>query len=355
MRIQLNIDDIILNDPDNYLKQSDKYLGPIFRCMSTLPYWTELKYYGIWGAKLKKIKSFDSLIKDSELWKNKSYILASENTSMPMASIVIDLYSDSIKLQLSIGEPFKYLSKEHIIDDFISFTQLVFQTFQEKAIIGPTIGIKVSGIEYPRPKPPHLDHTWERGQVVNFISTKFHNQSEEGRAEQVRILEKSILPANVKKIEFKDLLIYKWIDNVIDTNEIINALSSHDLWFSETLELPIDSSYNELGDEHEMSEILEDHKYLTFYNSFTGFGYKGVVLNPDGSMEDDVLKKIQSWTEKRITPDGTVLKELILITPDRESALITSKIFENIGGNKVVYVDNDDEWWNPNPPGLWLE
>ena len=355
MRIQLNIDDIILNDPDNYLKQSDKYLGPLFKCMSTLPFWNQLKYFGVWGRKLKKIKPIDSLIKDSESWKNRSYILASDNTPRPLASIVIHPYSGSIQLQISIREPSDGLSKEHILDDFISFTQLVFQTFQDLTMIGPTIGITVQGIDYPRPKPPQLDHVWESGQVVNFISTKFHNQSEDGRAEQVRILKKTKLPAIVKKTELGDLLIYKWVDNLTDTNEISQALSTHDLWFSKTLKLPINYSYNELGDEHEMSEILEDHKYLTFYNSFTGFGYKGVVLNPDGSMPKDVLKKIQSWTEKQLTPDGSVLKELILIAPDRESALIIAEIFENIGGNKVVYVDDNDRWWNPNPPGIWLD
>lgn len=355
MRVELEIEFIELKVPEDYLSKPDEYLRPLIKLMMNLPFWNILQYHGRWGSKnLKPFKEAEELIKASASWKNYDYILASDKTTTPVCGIVITPFSDSIALQIIVGEPVNIQYNDRLLDDLVEFTTKVHQTFKDKAIFGPRLGITIHGIEYPRPRPPYNDPIWGPHRIVDFASKAFYQSSDDGELEQFNTLVNAEMPVGVEKFELHDLLVIKWADDLSDEKVITEKLSLHDSWFSKTLNLRLQGGFNTLGDQMESYEVLEKHQYLTFYDTFTKFGYKAIVINPDGSVDEELFEEMQDWIVKSATPDGSFIKELNIITSDRESALsITDKAL-SIGVSRVLYVDIDDNWWNPSPPGLWI-
>jgi hypothetical protein len=79
------------------------------------------------------------------------------------------------------------------------------------------------------------------------------------------------------------------------------------------------------------------------------------VINPDGSVDEKLFDDMKEWIETEKTPNGDFVKELNLIAPNRKSALSITEKAISIDVKRVLYIDNDDNWWNPNPKGLWLK
>lgn len=355
MRIQLDIEHIHFKKPTNYLLEPKRYLGPFYGCLSHLPFWEELLYFGKWGSKRLKKMKVNEVIENSKTWKTNPYILASENEVMPQCGVIINTYENIIGLKITVGNEACNSYQETLIDDLISCVYNLHTRFKNEMLFGPRMSIMVHGVEYARPRPPHNDRIWESSKLVDFGSKEFHNNHDDGDAEQFKTLESAQVPMGVSKDLMNDLLTIKWIDDLSDDVLIAERLSLHDQWFSENLKLRRKPGFNELGDELEAYENLVNHPELTFYDDFTKIGYKAVVVNPDKTVDNALFEQIRTWILNSATAQGTFLQELNLITPDRESAMFLADKAESIGVKRVLYVGQDDNWWNPNPPGLWIE
>jgi hypothetical protein len=65
--------------------------------------------------------------------------------------------------------------------------------------------------------------------------------------------------------------------------------------------------------------------------------------------------ELETWTRERKLPDGTPLEQLRLIAPTRDVALALRGRATAVGATAVLYADSSGRWWNPNPPGPWIE
>ena len=74
-----------------------------------------------------------------------------------------------------------------------------------------------------------------------------------------------------------------------------------------------------------------------------------------GQLDAKALDEIRIWLQEGALPDGTPLKELSLILPNRQAALDVRDVALAAGVSKVLYVDDSDGWWDPFPEGDWIE
>lgn len=356
MVIELNVLYIKLNSPEDYFSEPENYLGKILGISEKLSIWKNLNFYGRWGAKkLKKFENVPEIVENSTSWKHSNYIISSDNVVNPECAIVLTVKKASIGIRLFVTDAFKEVHEQGFLDELISYCQEIYLQFRKIARLGPGFNITISDLAYPRPRPPYIHTTWAPGSVVTFASVDFHQHNKLGDIEQLEaVVDASNHGPMDRTLVFDDLVILKWVDDLVDQDKILKGMMACDLFFKTTLELPIEGGYNKFGDVVEPYESLQKKQHLTFYDSFTKNGYKSAVVNPDGSVDEALFEELSIWIENLTTPDGVSISSLSLILPDRKSALqIADRAFD-IGISKVLYVSEDGQWYNPLPPGLWL-
>jgi hypothetical protein len=142
---------------------------------------------------------------------------------------------------------------------------------------------------------------------------------------------------------------------VVDLDALHRVRARQERWLTENVGLDRDDRYNTAGDLLEDADDVEAHPLLTYYHPRNEFGYKAVVPSASGTLEDEEWARLAQWAKRRKLPDGSKLRELHLIVPTRALALKIDKRAKENGISAVLYVDRKGQWWDPSPPGPWLE
>ena len=329
------------------------YLQKVFHAAETVGFWNEFKYYGADDDReLKKIESLNTLLAETVSWTVNSYILTSSEEKTGYL-LELGLRNRMLNLLLKVEVQVPSKQGEVILDKFVEFACQLHESFKEKALLGPTFHVTLAKNVYPRPRPPRKDPQWSIGSLVDFISKPYHIHS--GGSDTLKKLLTADLPDGVGRKSCGDLIVFRWVENLLNDEHIAARRSLQEQWFSQVLGWSIQSGYNELGDRLETLWTSQHHPPLTFYIDMYKYGYKAIVQNPDGSIDEELFDEMASWVKEGALPDGTPLRQLNLILPNRESALSVRPRAKAIRIKKVFYTDNEGNLWNPCPPGLWLE
>ena len=82
-------------------------------------------------------------------------------------------------------------------------------------------------------------------------------------------------------------------------------------------------------------------------------GYKATICGEDGSVDEQLFEEMESWIEAGETPEGEELRALHLVLPSCDAAVRIRDRADELGADKVLYMDNDGDLWNPFPEGDW--
>ena len=355
MKLRLFIDSIkFLDIKDNWRKENPELIDHLIKNFRKLSFWNKIQYIGKQGK--KSLTKLDNITNNLLNSKDDLILSISKNNSETQEiDIMIDFTDYELRIVISVINKSLEEYSKNIIDDLICFTENLYNDYKNNAIIGPNINIGLSDIDYFRIKPLKRDLTFKLSNIVDFFDRKYHQISEDGRLNEIDKLCKSKIPEKVKKIINDNLVIFMFIDDLSNKNEIMEALTEHDRWLYKNIEMKIDSDFNELGDYREGYFNLKPYPPLTFYNSNLQKGFKSIVLNPDGSYDEEIFEMIMIWLKNKKLPDNTPLKTIDIILPNRESALKIYDKAKQIGVDKVLYVGKDKQYWNPFPSGLWIE
>lgn len=185
-----------------------------------------------------------------------------------------------------------------------------------------------------------------------FSSSEYVRDSERDEIDKLLSLE---LPEWVDRREEGDLVILRWVDDFSDIDHIGDRMTRRLKWLIENLDPPIDSNFNELGDRraNPMDTITLDG--LTFYDSMTGHGYKATVCPENGSIDEAILERMNAWVAAGAAPSGETLHAVHLLLPNRDAALRAHDAAKNYDAGKMLYIGDDETFWDPFPEGNWLE
>jgi hypothetical protein len=336
--------------------QKTAHLQQLFTCVHEAKLWSNFAYYGKDGSRrLRKLRSRDELLSASRAWKPGLYTIQTDSSADPTFQLGLSLAPGMMRVRFFVGGADLDERRSTILDQFIDLTVRLHTALHDIALFGPEIRVDLLDFPYPRVRPPRETDFWFPGSAVNFLSKKFQREIDYGDPEAIAKMLKAPMPEGTQRLDKGDLLIFRWVDDLFEGTYVAERLSLQEQWFVKVLNSPIDSSYNEAGDYHEAPSALVKKPPLTFYDPMSETGYKAVVLSPDSSMDEELFGEIAAWVRDGTLPDGTPLHQLILILPSREAALRIHERAMAIGVAAVYYTDDQGRWWNPFPPGLWIE
>lgn len=353
----LRLESIWFGESNLYWWKNPEYLRKVFGCLDKSGLWFDFPYYKKnFGKRFYAMPAIENLLEEFTSWKPSEYVFVPDRTESPASKLTLLLNPISLDLRFKVEEPHLSSYGDSLIDRFIHFTQCINHALDGITLIGPRLGVEIFELSYPRVRPHRTGGgIWTLGNVVNFASRKFHAQHELGLPEDLEKILKTPMPAGATRLDDDDLVVLRWADNLLSEEKLAQSCSIQEQWLTKCLNLPVDSSYNTLGDHREAPLALDEHPPLTLYSSMYGTGYKAIVLDPDGSYDEPLFAEMAGWIEAGKLPDGTLLNRLRLILPNRDSVFQIEKAAKAIGVEMILYADNDGNWWNPLLPGDWID
>lgn len=210
------------------------------------------------------------------------------------------------------------------------------------------------GFDYPRPRPPRRHGAIQVYSVLDLIDLDFHRSSHpDAEAAGAEALAASELPAYASRTTESGLCVIRWVDDAGDERQLVRAASAHEAWMGEHLATRFDGPYNELGDRRELRQGVEQRPPLTMYSPVNHIGYKAVVVQPNGKLEDPAWKIAVDIARSKQLPDGAPVDQVKIVVPLRRLALQVRETAIRAGIAAVLYPSDDGEFWDPDPPGSW--
>jgi hypothetical protein len=207
---------------------------------------------------------------------------------------------------------------------------------------------------YPRARPPRISSSpFRLGSLADAYDLEYirlHFPASDAEA-----IARAELPAGARRERFDELVVIRWASALGDLDEVNRARSQQERWMADHLHLEVDSDYNAAGDRREPGRRLEEHPPLTLYDRRSGIGYKAIAPSSASGVDEEQWSELVAWTRARKLPDGVPLEKLRLIVPTRDLALALKDRGAAAGIEAVLYPDDEGQWWNPRPPGLWLD
>ena len=357
MVVYSNIDEIkFKNQRDTWWNNST--VSQVLDAISSVVFWEDISFFSLAGSSEFLVLNEDTVLVDTlRNWKNGMYSFSTSATqNSNRINISIREYGLSIYTVYSMEETCKY--QETILESLIDFMQQLILIFENQSVIGPNIGVGVRGVTFSRKRPPYRSVIWTADKLVDIVSRNYllenHDLKEVSNFKTLSQLE---LPFEVKRIQRDDILIIVWANKLETEEQVRFQLQNRNVFYTKHLQLKRDSRFNAFGDQKESQSVfsLRSTPFMTFYDDMHKIGYKAFVIIETVKELENELILLSAWMSNLATPDGLELKEMRLILNDRESALLVLPAAKLYGINKILFLDDQGQFWNINPSGNWIE
>jgi hypothetical protein len=356
VKILLRIQDLYFLDGSPTWWRDPSYLRTVLQAVEKVGLWREFGYYGQEGHTRHKIDSLEGLIRDSTTFEKKTYSIVTQDVKTPSAQLDLDVKAGALTIRMGFQRSFLKDHRENLLSQLIDVVCRIRDALGQRATMGPLVNVEIIGSVYPRVRPPRFHRHFVFGTVATIICKNFHAQHPLGSPEEVKKMLAASVPDDVQRVELGDLVIFRWAEDIRDEPYVTQCRSRQEQWLVRVLDPPLDSSYNAAGD-HVVFPVgtVGPDAYLTWYDAARKYGYKAVVVFPDGSVDEDLFAEMTNWIQRHRLPDGREIQVLCLITQSRAAALIIHDRAAKLEIKAVYYSDDKGQLWDPFPPGPWIE
>lgn len=355
--IILRIESIVWKQPLDRWWESPGIWGILRGCIEQAGWWEDFRYESSHGTeKFSPIVSLDQAFEGLP-GKGAGSRTFSRSQGRTALSHFLSIRSTDTGFSLTLGRELGLAGdwRKTWIDQIISGVTALHSALKPQAWFDSPLNLSVEGFEYPRPRPPRTDPQFGAGVLVDFVSLPFYQECNRKRLSDVSELLSAPLPEGAQRSEQDDLLVIRWIQDLTDEDCIAQRLSLREQWLNPLIHPPVAPFYNQHGDREIILFGGEKLPPLTFYDRDQHTGYKALYVAPDGTPDEEEFTRITSYLAEHRLPDGTPLEKLFLIVPSRLSALSINARARKLGVSAVYYPDDTGTWYDPFPPGLWLE
>jgi hypothetical protein len=359
--IGISLDFVTINHPEWWSYKDGIMVKQFLNLVSKSEFIEIAKYYGIDGSSRKKKinKSIYDFFESSKKWKPiQSYALAMYKDE-PSDSFSFRIDPGYCQFKIAINESIGENFYETFLDKTLKFVYDLYDLWKDEIVFFRGSSICCPGITYLRQFPPREISNWGKHDIVEIIDKRFYYKHLERRPDlkefyKVEDMEKLIsapLPYGVERFEHGDLVILRWVRDLTDESKIAHQLMLHEKWLCDNIDFPIESGYNEFGDK-KIGPIQGEYNRppLTIYRPTSGIGYKTLLVNPDGTIDNEVVEELKKIISTKQLPDGTEVKKVRTISPDRKTAVELRDRLQDVGIEKFLYVDNEKSLWDPFAP-----
>jgi hypothetical protein len=242
------------------------------------------------------------------------------------------------------------------LDDIIAVLQQVSKALH--GVAGLQMGHVRAGfgareLEYPRARPPRVSKHYPERSIITFIDPAFHKTEHPyARPGESEKLTAPPPPSPAKMSKDGDLVVVRWARSLAD-DDLVAAAAGHNAWITSRIDTKIEEHFNELGDQRELVDGRPKPP-LTIYAADWEWGYKAVLVLPDGSVEDDAWNEAAKIAKAKKLADGSPVASMRIVVPLREHVFMVADRAKKAGFDAVLYPDDKGAFWNPDPPGNWL-
>jgi hypothetical protein len=334
-------------------QQDPSLLARFWRCLDGQTLLQDFQYVVRPGTRRpRRLDAVDQLATQSAAWREGHGWLSATSELTRDAFLDVELLQSQLVFTLGFGGPYLDRRRGTLLDQYVDAVRCLHRDLPAEVVFGPTLRVEVLDLPYARPRPPRLHQHFGHGDLVDFFCLDFHRRRTWGRLDEVERLLAAPLPAGVTRQDDGDLAIVRWIDTLEDEAEVARRLSLQDQWLTQVLQPPIAPWFDEQGDYRVMSFPGPRDALLTSYAPENGTGYLAVADSPNDQAQ---LDQALGWFAEKRLPDGRPLNGLYVVAPDRETAVRLHDRVEAHGVAGVYYSKPDGSWWDPFPPGPWIE
>lgn len=312
--------------------------------------WLNFKFYGRSGGRLTRIQRPEDLETLFRRWKPGGYSLLQDGRD-PYGSPALSVNVREGYFDLNLAAAGEELKKRWatLLESFAGFGRRLFGALSGIATCSQ--GFTTLDEPWPRPRPPRIQTlSFTPGSLLDLFDLDYIRQ--QGADRQAEAVARAPLPPGATRTQDRRLILIRWARDVADLASLEAARIAQERWLIAEVGLDRDPSYSEEGDLLEDAEGVEEHPLVTFYGPSGQVGYKAVV---PPTLDPGQWAEMEGWARNRRLPDGTPLERLCLIVPRRGLALELLPRARRAGIDAVLYTDNQGRWWNPAPPGKWLD
>jgi len=357
MRVLLTVNDVKFEIGSSvagaWWRLRPRLIGTFWRCLSINGLLDDFRYYARPGARRgTRLTSLEALAADSVTWQDGTGWLSSTASRSNDCYLRFGIGDDELSFRIGFGDEYLDRRRRTILDQFVEAVRCLHTAMRAEALFGPALKVSVSDLPYPRPRPPRLHKHFGHGDLVDFFCLDFQHQHHLGHPEEIERLLSAPLPEGASRQDDDDLVILRWIDSLEDEAEVARRLSIQDQWLTNILQPPLAPWFDERGDLQVQTLPPPRDSLLTYYAPDSGNGYLEVADDWAGEAR---LDEVLGWLADRRLPDGRPLNGLYVIAPDRETAVRLHDRTRRDGPTAIYYPKPDGYWWDPFPPGPWIE
>ena len=244
---------------------------------------------------------------------------------------------------------------------FVQFTASIYRTCRNDIWLGPTIHVRAD-LPLPSLRPPRLhdylslEASWDivsQSALAELDVPQLTDAREQHLREYTCLASKRLPRGATRQFITDDLLLIKWVDDDANEAEVRRGVCERAKWLLNNLTLHIAADYSEQGDRLVFAYGVAEHAHVTFYDEAGEAAYQTAVTRK-GRIDRKLVTEWKAWLDQHRLPDGSPLRQLNIILPNRQAALATHDQLRDAGIHKVLYVDDEGTWWDPFPEGDWI-
>lgn len=197
--------------------------------------------------------------------------------------------------------------------------------------------------EFPHVEPRPKSMAWHFGSLIQYVGLSWHRGAPERAAILDRLL-RAPLPPGAHRVIDGDVLRLSFLDRIDDPAAVAAARSQHEVWLGSVVTAPPSQVAADAADILLDLSGARPRDPLTLYDERTRTGYKGIVVEPDGSVDEGTWEDMLEIVRGGALPDGTPVASLRLIVPRREDGITILDRALADGFEMVVYPSGSRFW-----------
>jgi hypothetical protein len=200
--------------------------------------------------------------------------------------------------------------------------------------------------DYPRLQPPRASE-WSLDGVSHYFGQRFLKRTGDGALLDQLLREP--LPSGVTREIDGDAVLLAFADDVCDAAAVARARTTHEQWISRIVPTEPERGWNAEGDRIVIPDEPRPLAPLTLYDPGPQIGYKAIVVQPDGSIDEEIWSELKALLQRGALPDGTPVASIRLIVPVRANALALHGRAITEGFEMVTYPRGEGVFWQVHP------
>jgi len=294
----------------------------------------------------RPIGSVDELRAQSRTWRYELIDLRSEEDDLdPGCEVILRFNTDMVNASV-------YLVREplaRVADRLVSLAAR--WVAQWSRALPDTVDLSEGWLatergDYPRPRPPRSSQ-WRLDAVSHYFGQRWMRRTGKG-ALLDGLLREPLAPGASRELD-GDAVLLAFAGDLRDEAAVARARAAHEQWISRIVPTEPARGWNAEGDRLVVPAGAQPLAPLTLYDPDTKVGYKAIVVQPDGSVDEEIWAELLAILQRGALPDGAPLASIRLIVPVRDNALALHDRAIAAGFEMVTYPRGQGVFWQVHP------